>query len=239
MSRTVSTAVVMLALAAPAGAGTITVTGDAEVRVQPNEVILTFGVESMDKELTKAKTDNDLRVKRVLALAKRFAIEPKHVQTDHVDIQPKYRSHHWKSEFLGYQVRKTIVFTLRDTKKVEALVSAALEAGANYVHGVQFRTTELRKYRDKARSMALRAAKEKAVAMAAELGHEIGKPNSIREGGSRHWSWYNSGWGSRGGRYMAQNTIQNMGGSGQSSGGAIALGQITINAKVNVVFELK
>ena len=43
---------------------TITVTGDAEVRVVPDEVMLTLGVQTWDKNLDKAKRQNDEIVAR-------------------------------------------------------------------------------------------------------------------------------------------------------------------------------
>jgi hypothetical protein len=45
------------------------------------------------------------------------------------------------------------------------------------VQGIQFRTSELREFRDQARALATGAAREKAEAMAAELGMEIGRAN--------------------------------------------------------------
>ncbi|MEJ2068533.1 MAG: SIMPL domain-containing protein, partial [Deltaproteobacteria bacterium] len=48
----------------------ITVTGEAEVQVVPNQAILTLGVETGDRDLGIAKRENDERIKRVLALAK-------------------------------------------------------------------------------------------------------------------------------------------------------------------------
>ena len=218
----------------------ITVTGDAEVRVPPDEVILTLGVETWDKDLGIAKKQNDERVKKLLALAKQYKIEPKHVQTDHLSIEPRYKNGYTREEFIGYFVRKTIVFTLRDISKFEDLLSSALETGANYVHGVQFRTTKLRQYRDQARALAIQAAKEKAKALAKELGQKIGKPHSIHEEHSGWWHWYNSSWGSRwGGQSMAQNLVQNVRGDPLESEGNIALGQISVNARVRVSFELR
>ncbi|MBW2039328.1 MAG: SIMPL domain-containing protein [Deltaproteobacteria bacterium] len=219
----------------------ITVTGDAEVRVAPDEVILTFGVETWDKDLAIAKRQNDKWVQKVLALAKKYKIEPKHVQTDHISIEPRYKDGYTRENFIGYFVRKTIVFRLRDISKFEDLLSSALEAGANYVHGVQFRTTKLREYRDQARALAIRAAKEKAKDLAKELGQKIGKPHTIREEHSGWWHWYNSWWGSRwgGGRRMAQNVMQNVSGGPLETGSSIALGQISVNARVRVSFELK
>lgn len=41
--------------------GTVTVTGDAEVRVVPDEVVLVLGVETWDKNLGKAKRERTTR----------------------------------------------------------------------------------------------------------------------------------------------------------------------------------
>ena len=49
----------------------ITVTGNAEVKVVPDEVILTFGVETSALDLSAAKTENDERTAKILAVAKK------------------------------------------------------------------------------------------------------------------------------------------------------------------------
>lgn len=219
--------------------GLISVTGDAEVRVVPDEVILTLGVQTWDKNLDVAKRQNDEIVRGVLALAEEYGISPEHVQTDYVSIEPRYRNGYYEpSDFIGYFVNKTIVVTLRDLDRFEDLLASSLEAGVNYVHGIQFRTTELRKYRDEARALAIRAAREKAEAMAGELGQEVGEPRQITEEQSGWWSGYNSWWGSRWGSGMAQNVIQEMGTGGMPADGSLAPGQINVNARVSVTFEI-
>ena len=216
----------------------ITVTGDAEVRIVPDEVILTLGVETWNNELNIAKKENDQRVQNVVAVVKKYEIEEKHIQTDYLSIEPRYEHSYEHKKFIGYFVKKSIVVTLRDISKFENLLSDVLEEGANYVHGIQFRTSELRKYRDQARSLAIKAAQEKATALAKELGQKIGAPYTIQENPSGWWSWYNSGWrsGWRGG--MAQNVVQDMGGESMPES-SIAVGQIEVNAKVTVSFELE
>jgi uncharacterized protein YggE len=217
----------------------ITVTGDAEVRVVPDEVILTLGVQTWDKNLDVAKRQNDEIVQRVLALADEYGIEPEHVQTDYVNIEPRYRNGYYEpSDFIGYFVSKTIVITLRELDKFEDLLASSLEAGVNYVHGVQFRTTELRKHRDEARALAIQAAREKAEAMAGELDQTVGEPRQITEDQSGWWSGYSAWWGSRWGNGMAQNVIQEAGTGGMAAEGSLAPGQINVNARVSVTFEL-
>jgi len=222
----------------PAQARSITVSGSAEVKVAPDEVVLTLGVETWDLDISVAKTKNDEIVQRVLALAKDYGIDSNHIQTDYVSIEPRYQDSYEKRSFLGYFVRKTIALTLGDVSKFEGLLSSALEAGVNYVHGVEFRTTELRKYRDEARALAIKAAKEKAQALAKELGHDVGEPLTISEEQSNWWSGYSAWWGSRGGM-MQQNVVQSMGQTSWDSAGPTPPGQIAVNARVTVEFDLR
>ena len=220
--------------------GTISVTGDATVKVVPDEVIITLGVETQDADLNQAKEENDKRVRRVIALAKSHGIEAKHIQTDFINIRPEYEDRSYAvDQIVGYRVGKTIVITLRDIEEFDSLLTDVLELGANYLHGVEFRTTELRKYRDQARSLAINAAEEKATALAAELDRSIGAPTYINENHSGWWSSYGSWWGYRWGySMMSQNVVQNAGLEGYTTEGGVAPGQIKVSASVSVTFDL-
>ncbi len=226
-------------LAAPAAARTISVTGNAQVMVVPDEVVLTLGVETSDLQMAAAKFKNDEIVKKVLVVTKNMGIDPKNVQTDYMNIQPRYDSNYPKLNFIGYFVQKNIVITLKDVSKFEDLLSQVLEAGVNYVHGVDFRTTELRKYRDQARDLALKAAQEKAQAMASTVGQQVGQPLSVREDYNRWYYPWNSWWGGAYGNQMSQNVIQNSGQAAPDSQDSLSLGQIAVSASVSVDFELK
>lgn len=217
----------------------ITVSGEAEVRVVPDEVIVTVGIETWNKNMQIARNENDEIVKRVLALADELGIAGQHVQTDYVSIEPRYRNGYYEDrDFIGYFVHKNIVVTLRDLTRFEDLLAGALDAGANYIHGIEFRTTELRQHRDEARALAIEAAREKAEAMAGELGQQVGQPLLIEEQQSGWWSGYNSWWGSRFGGGMTQNVIQETGGVSVLADSSVAPGQIAVNARVAVTFEI-
>ncbi|MCJ7663991.1 MAG: SIMPL domain-containing protein [Desulfobacterales bacterium] len=203
----------------------ITVAGEAEVRVTPDEAILTVGVETWHKDLGIAKRQNDERMKKVLALAKKYNIAPGNFWTDRISIEPRYKGGDVREELIGYSVRKTIVFTVREVSRLDDLLNSALDAGANYVYGVQFRTTKLRDCRDQARALALKAAKEKAKDMAKELGQKVGRPYSIVE------EQYE--------KDTAPTVIQGAGVNRGETEKSIALGQISISARVTVSFELR
>jgi uncharacterized protein YggE len=213
----------------------ITVTGQAEVKVAPDEVVFRLEVETMNKELATAKALNDESVRKVLALARKYQIPERNVQTDYISVVPKYyqtsipEDRHRNGEFLGYEVSKRIVIILNDVSRTESLLSDALTTGVNYVRGVEFRSTQIRKIKDQARQMAIRAAQEKAVALTREIGQTIGKAHMIREDDPGPYD------------NRAQSNVSGMIAGGDISGEetTIALGQISIRARVVVSFELK
>lgn len=225
----------------------IYVNGEAEVKVVPDEVILTVGIETSNKVLSAAKSQNDKAAKEIMAIVIKNQVAQKYIQTDFFTIEPRYDYRYSENErrdvltFTGYFVRKNIVITLKNISKYEDVLSGVLEAGANHVQGIQFRTTELRKYRDQARIMAVKAAKEKAELLAKELGLNVGKAWSVSEDSSGWVSWYNSNWGNRQNvQYQTQNAMANSGGSyGGSEDSTIAPGQISVNSRVSVSFELE
>ncbi len=223
--------------AEPTNRGVVNVTGDAEIKVAPDEVVLILGVQTSDKNMQVAKNENDARVKRVIDMTRNLGIDPKYVQTEQIRIDPRYDGNPTKYNFIGYFIYKTIVITLKDVDKFDSVYTAALDSGATHVQGIQFRTTELRKYRDQARALAIKAAQEKATALAGELGQKIGQPQSINEQYSGWSSGYSTWWG--GSMMQAQNVMQNASGGQPSDEGTFAPGQISVTARVSVSFALQ
>lgn len=206
---------------------TISVSGEAEVRAVPNEVLLSIGVESKDLVLDNAIKQNDERMRKIMAVIKRFDIEPKYIQTNSMEIRSLFDNVNNKKEFTGYLVNRNINLTVRNTDQFEAILKSLLQAGANNISGINFRTTEIRKYRDEARILAVRAAKEKAEMLAKELGQHVGKPRVIKEEPVYNYNG-NSGW---------SNSLQDHLAPSQT-GETFALGQIVITAKIYVEFVL-
>jgi len=242
--RTVSFVTALLSGAAWAGSEvteprSVTVTGEAEVKVAPDEVVLVLGVESIHKELAEVKKIHDhQRVKNVLAAVQANGVPAKNMQTDYVSLEPDYRQESNEiRKIVAYIQRTTIVVTLTDLAKFERLLTGTLQAGAEHVHSVEFRTTQLRKYRDQARALAIQAAKEKAVALAGELGQHVGRPHSIREGQNWWGSSYRSWWG-RGYQMGSQNVMQNAG-RGSAQEDTLAPGTVSVRADISVTFELE
>ena len=218
----------------------ITVTGQAEVRVPPDEVVFTLVVESVDKDVLAAKKKTDESVKQVFALARDNKVNTDDVQTSYISVEPKYNTDDLaygderrgvKRVFIGYEVSKTIAIRLKDISRFDPLLSDVLKAGVTKVSNVEFRDSQIRRHRDQARAMAIKAAQEKANLLAREIGQTIGPAHSIAEGvASRYPS-----------QSMMQNSTSVISGdlSASESESAIAPGLISVTAQVTVSFELK
>lgn len=225
----------------------ISVTGEAQVNVVPDEIIVTIGVQACGDTATQARDNEAVIAQAVLAAAKSIGIEAKSIQSDALEIDlVKPQNYDWRecydsNETKKFGARQMLTFTLKDVSNLTPLLTKTLEAGAIKVMGVEYRTSKLRQYRDQARSLAIKAAREKAVAMAADLGQKVGKPHTITESPNygRDWFYYGlwwSRWYSGSMANVSQNVMSN-----SDSGAAsedIALGQIAVTARVNVSFDL-
>ena len=108
--------------------------------------------------------------------ARDFHIDEGDIQTDSIHVEMAYDSHDG-TVVDYYQVTKSVQVFLRDVSKFEPLLTGVLRAGANHIYDVQFSTSELRKYRDQARALAVKAAIEKANDLASAAGLKVaGKP---------------------------------------------------------------
>src|SRR6185295_16594392 len=213
----------------------IDITGDAAINVAPDRVRTDFGVETRNKVLNTAIAQNDAIVRRVIAAVREFHIEEGDIQTDSIHVEMAYDSHDG-TVVDYYQVTKSVQVFLRDVSKFEPLLTGVLRAGANHIYDVQFSTSELRKYRDQARALAVKAAIEKANDLASAAGLKVaGKPPSVSSYSYGGGSSYGRSFG--GGFNATQNVYQN-GGRGVTEG-TISLGKISVTASVAMNFRME
>ena len=215
---------------------TVQVSGSAVIKVVPDLVTIQLGVTSNATTPQDVYDKNTAAMKKVVAAIQLLGVADKDLSTDYYIIHPVYEDYN-SLDIKGYRINNTIVVNLKEVSKVSQVLAAALSAGANEVVDVQFKTTQLRQYRDQARELAMKAAQEKARDLAGTANAQMGCVLNIDE---NSWSYYGSPWS---GRYQpqAQNVLQNAPGSDQlpSEDGPISLGQIAVQAEVQVRFSLK
>ena len=218
---------------------TVQVTGAAMINVTPDRALIQLGVQSNGATPAAVQTANSVAIQNVIKALLAQGVEAKDIATDLYVIEPIYED--YDSLYIkGYRINNIVAVTLRVVQKTSVVIAAALEAGANQVINVEFYTSELRLYRDQARELAMKAAKEKAQALATAAGAEAGCVLNINE---NSWSYYNGWWYGRSQNTWTQNTIQNAAPGGGASGSAgdepISLGQISVKAEVSATFSLK
>ena len=204
-------------------------------------------------DLDASVKDNDEKISAVTQFLLNSKVEQKHIRTDMISIRPIFEQparSGWKGQQMeapqinaainlpdlspdklktkikpiGYTARRQFSVTISDLKDFESIYRGLLKQGVNDVGGIQFRTTELRKHRDAARLKAINAAKEKATALANELGATLAAVQTITESNHSPFSNY------------AQNSI--MSAESRGGGSSIAAGEMEVKATVQVVFKL-
>jgi uncharacterized protein YggE len=212
---------------------TISVTGSAEIMVVPDIANIRMRVVKTDKNLRAAKTQNDASLAKLLDVTKKFEIPATDVKTDFISLKEKYDRVKQKGSdettdvFAGYTVSRTIVVRLRDLKRFESFFSEIVESGVNEVSEVTFESSELRKFKDQARAGAVRAAHDKAEAIAKEIGQTIGKAFSIQE---ENVDGYRSAY--------ANTSSNSFSIDGTEAGEDSAIGTISVKAQIKASFLL-
>lgn len=229
---------VMLVLALPGAAQvrenprTLGVSGEATVMVAPDQAVVTIGVETFNASLEEASAANDRIARTLIAEWKKLDIADANILTSGLTVEIRYDDHRARV-VEGYVVRRSYDVTASSAAVAEKVVSRGLASGANQVGRIDFRSTQMRKYRDEARVNAVKAAREKAALLAREFGVSVGAPTSITETTSHYG--YNYG----GATQMSQNVMSYApDGNDSDSSGAVAPGQLAVRASVSVTFEL-
>jgi uncharacterized protein YggE len=203
----------------------VRVVGTAEVKVTPDQAMIEIGVQKQDATAALAMRAASVAASKVLAALRANGVAEKDIQTTFLSLRPVSETH--KGVKTSYFVaEQTMSVLVRDLGKVEPLLQLLLNAGGNRISSIEYETSEPRKYRDQARDLAVKAAREKAKALAAALSQDIGKAQSIEEtdypdsGGLRANASY---------EFRIPTKL---------AGPSIAAGQKTITAAVSVSFEL-
>jgi uncharacterized protein len=155
-------------------------TGTAEVKVTPDRVVMQLGVEQQSNKASSAKAAVSGTSRNFLAALKGLGIDEKDIQTAYLFLQPE--THYQKGvRMTTFAADQSLSVTIRDLSKLDDVMDAVIAAGGNQIDGIEYQSSELRRYKDQARDEAVKAAREKAEALAKGLGNRIGNAYSMEE----------------------------------------------------------
>ncbi|GEM_PF-568298 len=216
----------------------ITVTGVSEIEVIPDQALLSVSLSTFDKELAAGKSRHDQRAKEIQNLATSLGVRPSDIQSSRVSVVTE-RSERGRPR--NVSLASTMEIRLRDLSRYDELLTALLQAGVESVRSREFTVSDRPRYKEQARLLAVRAARDQAAVMAEALGQRIGKPLSIveaeevplpqRVAGS---TWRELSSAANVGGYLANR----MDFAPVSATEAVAPGQLVFRMRITVSFEL-
>jgi len=161
---------------------TISVSGTAVARTVPDLVVWHVTTSDFDKNLLRAKESSDNKLKAILALREELGVNPEDMETGHLRIEREYHrdEHGNRTEFKHFAVTRSITIRQRDLKRFDEFLSK-LVSSAEMEVSLGFESSRLHELRAETRLRALRIAREKAQAMAEELGDKLGMVLTVEE----------------------------------------------------------
>ena len=156
----------------------VSVSGLGTVEVAPDLAKVTLGVYILDPNLRQAKQGVDKSVGRLLDLAESQGIQPTDISSSAANIEPSY-SEAETPEFIGYEVTRSVNVTIRDLSRLDQLIDAAIEAGANREFSVRLESSKIREIEAQAMALAIEDAKAKARQLAEGFGAKLGAIRSV------------------------------------------------------------
>jgi uncharacterized protein len=234
---------------------TVSVTGDAEMRILADEIVILASIESRAKTAADACADNRQKSRLLVDFLKSQNIDEQMIDVDLLSISeilpdpPSSKGKGYQQDdnpfgaepaeenpfgvrrrAIGYTAFRRFAISVKDLKKFEDIYQGIVEKGINRVDSVRYRSSKEKEQLDKLHVSAVQVAKQRARAMANELGAKV---QAIKSIGNSHA--LPGGSDSRMGMGRSMGGYSDPFGSDDSSTTAA---QIILRSSVDVVFYL-
>lgn len=203
---------------------TITVTGLGTVQGAPDLASVDVGVDVTRPAVSDAFTEANTTLQAIMDALTALGIAPEDIQTSNLSV---YNTTNFNpetgSDERGYTVSNIVHVIVRDVTQVEAVIDAAINAGATSLYGLSFDIADRSALETQAREQAIQDAQARAEEYASLIGAQLGDVIIVAEtqfGGVQPF-----GFDSR---------AQGMGGGGA----VVAPGQTNVQIQVSVTYSI-
>jgi hypothetical protein len=165
----------------PSREKTLSVMGTATTSVDPDLLVVQFGVEVQKETAKEALTANSELMNAVVGAIKAVGISDKEINTAQLTIYPVYESYQekesgiYRQKLVGYAVSNIIRVETKQLNLASDIIDGAVEAGANRVDSVYYTLSPQKQMQvsDDLLAAAIRNAQSKAEKALAPLNYEI------------------------------------------------------------------
>jgi uncharacterized protein YggE len=204
----------------------ISVSGEGKISVQPDQVVVNFGVENLGKDATEVKKLNDETVDKILKFVKDYGIPTSDFKTTNVSLNRNYDTEKKK---YNYRASQSITILLKDLTKYDSLMMGLVDNGANDINNIEFKSSKLEEYKSEARKLAMKEAKHKAEDYVSILHQKVGKAILINDNTQAYFP-----------QQIYKMAMADAGLSGNvTPKETLAVGEIEVTANVSVSFILE
>lgn len=218
-----------------AAAGTITVTGTDSVLVTPDLAEIDFSIVTLGATAHEAQSMSSDVVAAVTAALLEMGVPEDAVTTNNVYLNQQYDWSKDVAEVVGYEMNVYMTVKGLSIDEAGAAIATITAAGANSINGVSYYSGSYDEEYNKALEAALALAAQKAQAIAAASGMELGALVGVTEGYDGQSYRYSSASASLYG-VADEAAPAAAGGAGNF---ALDPGTIEIEATVTVEYELQ
>lgn len=159
----------------------ISVTGTATTSIDPDLLVITFGVETQEKSARDALVANSNSMTSIVDTLSSLGILEDEISTSRISIYPIYDNYRdpvtekYTQELIGYRVTNTITVETNKLDKAADIIDGGVSSGANRVDNVSFTLSPQKQLevKDELLGQAVINAKKKAENALAPLNYKI------------------------------------------------------------------
>ena len=166
----------------------VRVAGSAVVRLPPDRVSFSVGVETLHANVSQAFRINGQKVEAVLAALKAKGVQPKELQTSDLEVGSRNPD---GSSANGYRVANRVTVSREDAAGVGDLIQAAIAAGANDAGRLDFFVSDPTAAQARGLELAFASARAKAATLATLAKQTLGDALCVSESAVRDYSTAN------------------------------------------------
>ncbi|MET8176571.1 SIMPL domain-containing protein [Streptomyces clavifer] len=158
----------------------VSVFGAASVDAAPDLARLRVAIEQTRNTPGEAFAATRVGVNRIREVLRGHRVPEAAVSASRLNLSSQW-SYGSERTFLGYECTASFVIELRDLDLLETVLIDVVDAGANQVESVEFDVSAKKELRDRARTAAVAAAREKAALYAAAADVRLGPVVHIKD----------------------------------------------------------
>lgn len=149
----------------------------------PDTAQLSIGVTKTASTIASAQEQTNSAANKIIDDLKKLGIAEKDIKTTNYSINPNYDYSRGGQNITGYTVTQSLDINITPIDVANKAIDVATADGANLVGGINFTFNDKTKkdLEDRARTEAVKMAKEKAQSLANATGIKLGKIVDIQE----------------------------------------------------------